>query len=915
MLRHHRLWKGSHEPFFQLSETGVWPWFARIGARITGQWVVVDPEGQTDFEFDDVYRLARYASFEHWQDTRGARSTTLGGNGPARELNIRALQLRREFQESSDGGYFLQGVTATTRPFYLPGVTPGDDREAIAIRHDVAARTGAELVTLTYERIHKGAGDDLLGATVAAVWPFEEKLGARPIGQWKVKYPLTAGRTEESDYDEMITMTRYASYGHYQAVQPGQAVRLGGNGPDWEAWRDAMREHSDRTIDARVQFLEGFLHQSPPVLPSGCCRPLVDRSRALRWRLWSHLTGCNLAISMQKICSMPACALRIVVIGLSVALMAASSSAQRPLVGGPHAAVSAGHPLTTAAAFETLLQGGNAFDAGVTALLVGGVIEQDLYGLGGESLILVYPQAERVVTSIVGQGWAPRQATIDWYRSRNKDLNGEGLDPGVVPGALHGALTVLERWGTMSFEQVAARAIDYAAGGFPLRALTARAITGNLDFIGRWPLNQQYWLKPDGSVYKAGETITLPTLANTLNRMVEAERAQAHQGRAEGIVAARDRFYKGDIAAEMVAFLQANGAPFELSDFAEFYAKIEEPTHTEYRGYTVYKQGFGSQGPVLLQTLNILEQFDLQAMGHNSPDYVHTITEAMKLAYADRDTYYADPEFVDVPAAGLLSKAYAKTRGAEIDPDHASTAFKAGDPLPYDPEIDNWPYWVADIDDGQTTDDATGSFGPSSGGLKDTSHIAIIDKDGNVFDATPSGGWVRGAVILGNTGIGLSTRGEQFWLDEDRANHIRPRARPRYTLTPSLVLRDGEPFMALGTPGGDNQDQTILQSFLNIVEFWPEWYPNLHDAIAWPRVRTQHLQGSFWPHAAGFNQLDVESAVSAELLVELRRRGHEVNEVPPLGVSGCATVVMIDPGTGNRLAAADPRRDCYAIAH
>ena len=612
----------------------------------------------------------------------------------------------------------------------------------------------------------------------------------------------------------------------------------------------------------------------------------------------------------------PGAALWVVgLVGLTVALTTASLRAQRPLVGGRTAGVSTGHPLTSAAAFETLLQGGNAFDAGVTALLVGGVVEQDLYGLGGEALILVYPEDEGKGTSIVGQGWAPHQASIEWYRSRNRNLNGEGLDPGVVPGALHGALTVLERWGTMSFEQVAARAIDYAENGFPLRPLTARSIQANLEFLAAWPENQRYWLKPDGSLYAAGETITLPTLADTLTRMVEAEQAKAHLGRAQGVAAARDRFYKGDIAEEMVAFLQEHGAPFDLSDFAEFYAKIEEPTSTEYRGYTVYKQGFGSQGPVLLQTLNILENFDLKAMGHNSPDYVHTIIEAMKLAYADRDTYYADPDFVDVPATGLLSKVYGKTRAAEIDMARASVAFKAGDPLPHDPDVDEWKYWVADIEDGRATEDAPGSFVPSAGGLKDTTHIAVIDKDGNIFDSTPSGGWIGGGVILGTTGIGLSTRGEQFWLDEERANQLRPRARPRYTLTPSIVLRDGEPFMAIGTPGGDNQDQTILQTFLNVVEFWSDWYPNPHDAIEWPRVRTQHLYGSFWPHAAGFNQMDIESTISADVARELRRRGHRVNEVRPLGVSGCATVVMIDPATGNRLAAADPRRDCYAIAY
>ena len=607
--------------------------------------------------------------------------------------------------------------------------------------------------------------------------------------------------------------------------------------------------------------------------------------------------------------------LTVVLVALALVLTMPVLQAQRPAVSGPSAGLSTGHPLTSAAAFETLVQGGNAFDAGVTALLVGGVVEQDLFGLGGESLVLVYPADEGKVTSVVAQGWAPKGASIEWYESRDRDLFGEGLDPAVVPGALHGALIVLERWGTMSFEQVSARAIQYAEHGFPLRPLTARAIEANLEFMEAWPENQRFWLKPDGSLYAAGETIKFPTLADTLTKMVEAERVQAHLGREQGIAAARDRFYKGDIAETMVAFLQEHGAPFELSDFAEFYSRVEEPTSTDYRGYTIYKHGFNSQGPVLLQTLNILEEFDLQAMGHNSPDYIHTVVEAMKLAYADRDTYYADPDFVDVPAEGLLSTAYAQVRAAEIHPAQASIAFRAGDPLPHDTSVSEWPFWVADIEDGVAASDADGSFVPSSGGLKDTTHIAVIDADGNVFDATPSGGWTGGGVILGGTGIGLSTRGEQFWLDPERANQIRPRARPRYTLTPSIVFKDGEPLLAIGTPGGDNQDQTILQALLNIIEFWPDWYPNLHDALAWPRVRTQHLHGSFWPHAAGFNQLDVESRISPEVVRELRRRGHEVNDVPAFGISGCATAVLIDPATGNRLAAGDPRRDCYALAY
>ena len=590
-----------------------------------------------------------------------------------------------------------------------------------------------------------------------------------------------------------------------------------------------------------------------------------------------------------------------------------AGSALRPAVMGPTGGVSTGHPLTTAAALAILLKGGNAFDAGVASLLTGGVLEQDLYSLGGEALVLVYPTKDAKVTAIVGQGWAPKAVDVDWYLSRNKTLQGEGLDPAVVPGALHASLTVLEKWGTMTFEQVAASAIGYAEHGFPMRTSTYRAIQNQLKFFEKWPGNKTYWLKPDGSSYKPGETIKLPTLARTLKRMVAAERAAKAKGRVAGIVAARDRFYKGDIANEMVAFLRTHGAPFDASDFADYYARIEEPAKTTYRGYTVYKHGFGSQGPVLLQALNILENFDLHSMGYGSADYLHTVIEAIKLAYADRDTYYADPAFVRTPGEGLLSKAYAKERAALIDPKKSSTSFIAGDPLKYDSKVKQWPFWKANVENGATP--RTGVSDDSAGVVKDTTHMAIIDKDGNIFDVTPSGGWVPGAVILGDTGIGMSVRGEQFWLDKSHANQIRPRARPRYTLTPSLIFKGDTPMMALGTPGGDNQDQTILQAFLSIVDFWDDWYPNLHAALERPRAQTMHFYGSFWPHTAGFNQLSVEATIPDAVYNELKARGHDVSRLRPFGMSGCATAVMIDPATGNRFAAADPRRDCYAIAY
>jgi gamma-glutamyltranspeptidase/glutathione hydrolase len=233
--------------------------------------------------------------------------------------------------------------------------------------------------------------------------------------------------------------------------------------------------------------------------------------------------------------------------------------------------------------------------------------------------------------------------------------------------------------------------------------------------------------------------------------------------------------------------------------------------------------------------------------------------------------------------------------------------------LPFDSSVTEWPYWIA----GEPETEATLPLASvdHSGTIKDTSHIAIVDEYGNVFDSTPSGGWIGGSVILGTTGIAMSVRGEQFWLDKNRAAQLRPWSRPRYTLTPSIVFKNGEPVLAIGTPGGDNQEQTILQTLLNVVEFESDWYPNLHTAIEWPRVQTLHFYASFWPHESGFNRINMEANINPDVIEEMRARGHEVRVVPPFKVSGCATAVMLDPKTGSRIAAADPRRDCYATAY
>ena len=589
----------------------------------------------------------------------------------------------------------------------------------------------------------------------------------------------------------------------------------------------------------------------------------------------------------------------------------------RPPVIGSSAGVSAGHPLTSAAGIEILQRGGNAFDAGVAAVLVGGVVEQDLFSLGGETLVLVYPVKEKRVTSVVGQGWAPKGASIEWYQSRGKTLDGEGLDPSVVPGSLHGALTVLERWGTMSFEQVSARAIAYAEQGFPMRPRTAETITRNLEFFKKWPDNERYWLKPDGSMYLPGETIKLPTLANTLKKMVDAERKARRKGRAAAVVAARDRFYKGDIAESMVAFLKKHEAPYDRSDFAEFFATVEPADVHHLQGLHRLQTGIRQPGP--LAAADAEHPRELRPAGHGPQQPgLHPHPHRGDEAVLRRPRYllWRTRNSCRLPAKGCCRRRTPKSAPRRSIRTARRARSSPGIPLPFDSQVKDWPFWVA-----HASADTVTSLTPmplllaDAGIPKDTTHMSVIDKDGNMFDTTSSGGWISGAVILGDTGIAMSVRGEQFWLDETHANHLRPRSRPRYTLTPSLVLKDDKPFMALGTPGGDNQEQTILQAFLDIVEFWEDWYPNLHTAFAWPRVQTMHFYGSVTPHRAGFNRMNIEEPISKAVFDELKSRGHEIEQLRQYGVSGCATAVLIDPATGNRMAGADPRRDCYAMAY
>ena len=426
----------------------------------------------------------------------------------------------------------------------------------------------------------------------------------------------------------------------------------------------------------------------------------------------------------------------------------------------------------------------------------------------------------------------------------------------------------------MTFEQVSLRAIEYAERGFPLRPRTASAIDANRKFIDAWPDNQRNWLKPDGTAYKAGDTITLPDLARTLSSMVEAERKAKKKGRGAGIAAARDRFYKGDIAREMVAFLKAHQAPWELADFSEYFARIEAPAMTTYRGYDVYKQSFGSQGPVLLEALNILEQFDLKSMQRNSGPYLHTVVEALKLAYADRDSYYGDQAFVESPAEGLLSKEYAKERARQIDAQQASKAYLAGDPLRFDSKVKSWNYWIANLADATQEQQPAREEDLTAGVVKDTTHISVIDREGNVFDSTPSGAWIPTSPILGRTGIAMSVRGESFWLDPSRAGQLRPRSRPRYTLTPTHRAAQRS-----AVPGDRHARAATTRSRPSSRRSSTSW----NSGRSGTRISTTPSDGRACRRCTstdpsgriprGFNKLNVESDMPEAVYEELRRRG------------------------------------------
>jgi len=505
-----------------------------------------------------------------------------------------------------------------------------------------------------------------------------------------------------------------------------------------------------------------------------------------------------------------------------------SPRTMRPVIRGRQAAVSSMKAEATEVASRILQSGGNAFDAVVGGQAALAVTDFGLNGVGSDAVVLVYDAREKKVFSINAEPRAPKLATIEWYEKNNdsKIPNSDGLLSGGIPGVVDAWYILLDRWGTMSFEQVLQPAIDLAENGFPLSEGRARMIASAEKILKYSSTTKIY--KPNGEAPKAGEIFKNPDLAATLEKMVEAERANKAKGRHEALKAARDRFYKGDIAREMAAFSEANGGLFRYEDFAEYTAKVETPVSIDYRGYQVYKNPSASQGPTELIALNLLEGYDLKALGHNSADYISTNVEVMKLAMADREKFLGDMDFIKIPYDGLLSKEYARERRKLVDPAKASLELRPGSPERFAAGAAERPWHV--VLDGEA--DFNG----------DTSYIGVVDKDRNMVSFEPSLHSLFGTgVVMGNTGIIFNCRGDYYSLVRGEANALQPGKRPRSTLQSTLVMKDGLPFMITGSPGGDDQVMITIQTLVNVIDFGM----NVQQAIEPPRWSTHSFPPCF----------------------------------------------------------------------
>ena len=564
----------------------------------------------------------------------------------------------------------------------------------------------------------------------------------------------------------------------------------------------------------------------------------------------------------------------------------------RPLLMGTRHMAVAGHYGAAHAAFAILEAGGNAVDAGVAAGIALGVLQSDLVNVAGVAPILMYNAKTREVLTISGLGTWPRAVTTDFFVKRFGGAIPHGVLRTVVPAAPDAWITALERFGTMGFADCAAAAIRFASEGFPMYSLMSEMIGMHMDDYRRWPSSAAIYL-PDGRAPRRGELFVQRDLGRTLQYMADEERAAAKAGRAAGLDAARDAFYRGDIAHAIVDYHRRNDGLLTHEDLAGFRVTLEPPVATRFADLDVHACGPWCQGPVLLEMLNILSGIDLARMGHNTLDYAHVVTEAMKLAFADRDRYIADPRFVDVPVDTLLSDDYARARRGLLRSDRA---FPGMPP-------------AGEIDGHSTHASPAPTPHRAAAGAHDTSHISVIDREGNVFCATPSDPSYDTPVIPG-TGLCPSSRGSQSWGDPAHPSCVAPGKRPRLTPMAALAIaRDGS-AMPIGTPGGDVQAQALLQVLLNISIFGM----TPQQAVEAPRFASYSFPDSFEPHSYSPGVLYIERRVEASVRDGLAARGHQVNEWPDfVWRAGAVCVQRRDAATGVIAAGADPRRPAYAV--
>jgi gamma-glutamyltranspeptidase / glutathione hydrolase len=605
----------------------------------------------------------------------------------------------------------------------------------------------------------------------------------------------------------------------------------------------------------------------------------------------------------------------------------------RPELAGTFGMVASTHWLASAAGLAVLEHGGNAFDAAVATGLVLQVVEPHLNGLGGEVPLIAHHAGRGETFVLCGQGTAPAAATRQAFADLGLDLvPGSGLLAACVPGAFGAWMLLLREFGTLRLRDVLGYAIGYAAGGYPLLPAISWGIASVAElFRDHWPSSAEVYL-PGGQVPAPGSRFANPALAATYRRILEEAEAAGHD-RDEQIEAARRVYYEGFVAETIAAYvasadvMDVTGRPHRgllaYADLAGWHPRLEEPLTYDVGGLTVCKTKPWGQGPVFLQQLALLDGFDLAAMGPGTANYMHTVTECGKLAFADREAWYGDPDFADVPVKALLSAEYAEERrrlvgpGASAElrpgapegraprlPDFVTRTFAgSGDDGSVAPSLDvEPPAPRLDPGTGEPTMRTSGPAGPAASSYRagDTCHLDVADRFGNMVSATPSGGWLQSSPVIPGLGFCLGTRAQMFTLTPGLPATLAPGKRPRTTLTPSLALRDREPYLAFGTPGGDQQDQWSLLFFLNHLIFGM----NLQQAIDFPSFHSAHMPSSFYPRQAQPRVLDVESRVGAPVIEDLRRRGHLVNVRPAWSLGRVSAVARRN---GVLYAAANPR--------